>query len=472
MDKKYQIFISSTFTDLIEERKKVRDTILSMLHFPVGMEIFGAADEEQWEIIKDTIDSSDYYVLIVGHRYGSVIEEGPDAGISYTEKEFRYAREQQIPILAFIIDDSVPVTPDKMEKKNPDKLEEFKADVKTGRLVQWWKNADDLAQMVSISLHKQMDRKKRPGWIRSAAFNIEESHAQLLELTRKVQKLEADNKRLTEELSVYQKDQNKRTPKLTVTINVDTIDDELGKACHPECAIQDESTFVSGIKSVWYSSIDKVREYYKPIKKEDFPSELVQFARQDEIDEYNASLPNEERIEKYATELNEYFQNTNGCVHINIGVHNDGTAKADSASVEIEFPEGVALFDDEILDLPQPEAPKLASNPIKLAEKRKKDRANFALNIGGTLPNYNIPGIVSALKGRSIADVIADNNKDYHIYDRTIDIACGTIIHTKSHWRRGIFVVGKKPGKYQIKCTLMCEEYSEPQIEYIDFEVQ
>ena len=54
MEKKYQIFISSTYTDLIEERKRVRDTILSMLHFPVGMEIFGAADEEQWDIIRNT----------------------------------------------------------------------------------------------------------------------------------------------------------------------------------------------------------------------------------------------------------------------------------------------------------------------------------------------------------------------------------------------------------------------------------
>lgn len=94
MEQKYQIFISSTYTDLVEERKKVRDTILSMLHFPVGMEIFGAADEEQWEIIKDTIDSSDYYVLLVAHRYDSIIESGPDAGISYTEKEYRYAKER------------------------------------------------------------------------------------------------------------------------------------------------------------------------------------------------------------------------------------------------------------------------------------------------------------------------------------------------------------------------------------------
>ena len=49
MDKKYQVFISSTYLDLIPEREKARDVILSMYHFPIGMEMFSAADEEQWE---------------------------------------------------------------------------------------------------------------------------------------------------------------------------------------------------------------------------------------------------------------------------------------------------------------------------------------------------------------------------------------------------------------------------------------
>ena len=39
MEKKYQIFISSTYKDLIEARSKVRDAILSMMHFLVGMEM-------------------------------------------------------------------------------------------------------------------------------------------------------------------------------------------------------------------------------------------------------------------------------------------------------------------------------------------------------------------------------------------------------------------------------------------------
>lgn len=93
MKKKYQIFISSSYEDLKEERKKVQDTILSMYHFPIGMEMFSAGDKEQWEIIRETIDSSDHHVLIIGYRYGSVIEEGEYAGISYTQKEFHYALE-------------------------------------------------------------------------------------------------------------------------------------------------------------------------------------------------------------------------------------------------------------------------------------------------------------------------------------------------------------------------------------------
>lgn len=51
------MFISSTYEDLKEERKKGQDTILEMYQFSIGMEMFSATDEEQWEIIQETIDS-------------------------------------------------------------------------------------------------------------------------------------------------------------------------------------------------------------------------------------------------------------------------------------------------------------------------------------------------------------------------------------------------------------------------------
>lgn len=169
MEKKYQIFISSTFNDLQQERQKVRDTILSMYQFPIGMEMFSAADEEQWNIIKETIDSSDYYIVIIAHRYGSEIEKGVDKGISYTQKEFNYARSKGIPVLAFIMDESVLISPDKVEtnEQKKEKLEAFKEIAKKGRVVEWWKNGDELARKVAVALSKEFQKGKRSGWVRA-----------------------------------------------------------------------------------------------------------------------------------------------------------------------------------------------------------------------------------------------------------------------------------------------------------------
>lgn len=172
MDKKFQVFISSTYEDLKIERQKVQDIVLSMYQIPIGMEMFSAADEEQWEIIKDHIDNSDFYVLIIGHRYGSVIEDGPDAGISYTEKEYNYAVHNGIPVLAFIIGKTASTTIEKIEK-NPDsipKLQRFVKKVTTGRMVEWWMDADDLSAKVMNSLSKQILRNKRPGWVRASSI--------------------------------------------------------------------------------------------------------------------------------------------------------------------------------------------------------------------------------------------------------------------------------------------------------------
>ncbi len=74
-EKRYQVFISSTFRDLIEERQAALKAILELSHMPAGMELFPAVDDSAWRLIQDVIDSSDYYVLIIGGRYGSLDEE-------------------------------------------------------------------------------------------------------------------------------------------------------------------------------------------------------------------------------------------------------------------------------------------------------------------------------------------------------------------------------------------------------------
>jgi len=72
MNKRYQVFVSSTYADLREERSKVIQTIMELDCLPAGMEIFPAIDEEQFNFIKRIIDDCDYYLLIIGGRYGSL----------------------------------------------------------------------------------------------------------------------------------------------------------------------------------------------------------------------------------------------------------------------------------------------------------------------------------------------------------------------------------------------------------------
>uniref|UniRef100_UPI003F7D60F8 DUF4062 domain-containing protein n=1 Tax=Xanthomonas sp. 0924 TaxID=2835534 RepID=UPI003F7D60F8 len=165
MIKKYQVFVSSTYQDLREERDQVIKSVLEMGHIPVGMEMFSAADEEQWKLITRQIKESDYYVLLVAHRYGSVSKEG----ISYTEKEYDFAVENGIPVLSFVIDDSSAWASDRHEKdaKAVAKLVKFKSKVKS-KLIQFWSNKDDLHGKVSISLMKSITTNPRNGWIRAS----------------------------------------------------------------------------------------------------------------------------------------------------------------------------------------------------------------------------------------------------------------------------------------------------------------
>lgn len=161
--KKYQVFISSTYKDLKKARLKVRDAILSLYQFPVGMEMFGAASEDQWSVIKRDIDESDCYVLIIGKTFGSMV---PNEGISFTQKEFRYAKDCGIPIYAFIISENakVPKTFQETDPKRQELLRSFVSEVCDHRMVDYWKNEDELATKVTSALARFFGGNPRGGW--------------------------------------------------------------------------------------------------------------------------------------------------------------------------------------------------------------------------------------------------------------------------------------------------------------------
>jgi len=167
MDKRYQVFVSSTFADLKDERAKVTQALMEIDCIPAGMEIFPAIDQEQFEFIKKIIDDCDYYLLIIGGRYGSVSEDG----VSYTELEYDYAIKKELKVIAFLHGDpgAIPLNKSEYKEEAREKLKAFRDKVATGRLVKFWTNAEELPGLVAMNLPKTIKTYPAIGWIRGNA---------------------------------------------------------------------------------------------------------------------------------------------------------------------------------------------------------------------------------------------------------------------------------------------------------------
>lgn len=182
MDKRYQVFVSSTYADLKDERQAVLQALMEMDCIPAGMELFPAADEEQWQFIQRVIDDCDYYLLIIGGRYGSLTAEG----VSYTEKEYNYAVEKGIKVVALIHNkpDEIPIGKSEADPTLREKLVTFREKVKTGRMVKFWEKASDLPGLVALSLSKTIKLYPAIGWVRANAIGSQELLAELNELRK------------------------------------------------------------------------------------------------------------------------------------------------------------------------------------------------------------------------------------------------------------------------------------------------
>ena len=89
MVKKFQVFISGTFDDLMDERQAAVEAILAAEHIPAGMEWFVAPNVDTFrEVIIPWIDKSDIFLLLVGGRYGML---HPEEKKSYTHLEWEHA---------------------------------------------------------------------------------------------------------------------------------------------------------------------------------------------------------------------------------------------------------------------------------------------------------------------------------------------------------------------------------------------
>lgn len=194
MDKRYQVFVSSTYEDLHAERQEVMQALLELDCIPAGMELFPAANDDQWTLIRRVIDDCDYYIVIVGGRYGSI---GPQ-GISYTQMEYEYAMSQDKPVIAFLHKEPGELPANRTEKtaQGREKLEAFRA-LAQHKMCKYWLTPADLGSAVSRSLVKLIKTNPAVGWVKADLLPAASTTEELLRLRQKVDELQgqlADSK--------------------------------------------------------------------------------------------------------------------------------------------------------------------------------------------------------------------------------------------------------------------------------------
>lgn len=452
-DKKYQIFISSTFKDLENARDKVIETILKLYHFPIGMEMFSADDDEQWEVIRDTIDSADYYVLLIGHRYGSMTEDG----ISYTEKEYNYAKAQGVPILAFIRERAVATMPHDREDSSSmiKKLNKFIEKASSSKMCDFWKKEDDLSTKVAIALPKTFRKNPRVGWIRGDLAISPAISNELAALSKENRDLKKRNQDL-EQL------QEKRLPILITKIN-------------GESEVQLKLIEKEDLKFKFFKNTIDFTQFDMPqlIHEMNIPSHLREYVSDNDykvIQDFNDSIPSQEDLDQYNSLVEDFFRIKGQYIRITIEIQNIGNVKANEIHIDIDYPENVlVMFEKDVDDYEFPSKPYLA-NPLDVAEKKyqedlvKKASPFQSSNvIGGSNVLRDFPSPMD-----QFTTVVRDMNitRDYTTKidqdNKRIILKINNLLHTRRIEFDNFFVIPLSEGKSTINITTVCEEFSEP----------
>lgn len=168
-DRRYQIFISSTFGDLRAERKAAVEAVFESGHIPIALENFAPSDESDLQVIKRAMGECQVYIAILGHRYGSMV---PGKDYSFTEFEYNLAQECGLKTLTFVLtDEAIAERRSKLDQRvdaqelgNFNRLTAFHKKVAT-HFRRPFTPGPEFKYIVELALTNLKDWDK-PGWIR------------------------------------------------------------------------------------------------------------------------------------------------------------------------------------------------------------------------------------------------------------------------------------------------------------------
>ncbi len=141
-----RIYISSTYSDLVDYRQQVCDLLHQRRYDVVALQDHVATDERSLDKALADLSACHIYVGIFAWRYG-YIPPGHDQSI--TELEYRHAGDLGLSRLIFLLDENAPWPRSQMEMgAGGARIEALRAELAASHEVRFFQDAQDLAQQV------------------------------------------------------------------------------------------------------------------------------------------------------------------------------------------------------------------------------------------------------------------------------------------------------------------------------------
>ena len=153
MQKRYRVFISST-TDLGKAREVAIRAVQACDCIPCSMEVWPSRSEKLTAHLKRQIDLCDFFILLLGNRYGSRESDQPGAH-SFVQLEYEYALAHRSRIGIIVLMTGEISAEDEIDDDLKDQRR-FRKQVRETHTARSWQDETDLTRAIMASLMNEV----------------------------------------------------------------------------------------------------------------------------------------------------------------------------------------------------------------------------------------------------------------------------------------------------------------------------
>lgn len=190
LEKRYQVFISATYPDGQQARQALMLPMLEHGMVPTGLENAASQGDTLSFLEQRLIEQSDYVVLILAGRYGSL----SPMGLSQIHREYVFATTKRKPVLAFIHDNPtlLPEADRETSREGQVRRDDFARLLESKVTCYRWNSLDALKEMAGRGLPQIMRQHPAIGWVRAGKAAGGDNDAEVSALKERIRALEKD----------------------------------------------------------------------------------------------------------------------------------------------------------------------------------------------------------------------------------------------------------------------------------------